>query len=452
MCIRDRYQRRVHGETNIKYFMKVLLLAFLALSFVAVSADNWAVLVAGSDGFWNYRHQADICHAYHILLNNGYKPENIIVFSSNDIAKSSENPFPGQLFNKPTGEGEIGVDVNAGCVIDYEGYDVFPRNFLAVLRGEAETVEGGTEKVLGSTHEDRVFIYFADHGAQGLISFPTYYLFADDLIKTFQYMHENKMYSELVFYLEACESGSMFQKLPKDWKIYATSAASPYESSWAYYCTPDDKVNGKNIGSCLGDHYSISWMEDTERGDLTETLNDQYEIVKKRVTKSQVLEWGELGLNVQPIGNYHANGFQPTTINRLKAQFLRKMVSFETARGIDSRDVKLHYLNNRHQIYNNLESSQALRAEINERLGADHKFAQLSKYFNFPAEDLLTQTSPEDFNCLKESVTVYEQTCGKFSDYSLKYVQFLVNVCEKRRDLPKEEILAGIATVCARMN
>ncbi len=26
----------------------------------------WAVLVAGSDGFFNYRHQADVCHAYHV--------------------------------------------------------------------------------------------------------------------------------------------------------------------------------------------------------------------------------------------------------------------------------------------------------------------------------------------------------------------------------------------------
>lgn len=87
-------------------------------------------------------------------------------------------------------------------------------------------------------------------------------------------MFENNLYYELVFYLEACESGSMFQKLPNNWRIYATSAASPYESSWAYYCSPDDIINGKHIGSCLGDHYSISWMEDTDRGDLTETLND----------------------------------------------------------------------------------------------------------------------------------------------------------------------------------
>jgi len=38
-------------------------------------------------------------------------------------------------------------------------------------------------------------------------------LYADELQKAFEYMQENNMYKELVFYLEACESGSMFTKL-----------------------------------------------------------------------------------------------------------------------------------------------------------------------------------------------------------------------------------------------
>ena len=27
-------------------------------------SDHWAVIVAGSSGYSNYRHQADTCHAY----------------------------------------------------------------------------------------------------------------------------------------------------------------------------------------------------------------------------------------------------------------------------------------------------------------------------------------------------------------------------------------------------
>jgi legumain len=127
------------------------------------------------------------------LINNGYKPENVIVFSANDVANSSYNPIKGKLFNKPT-YNEPGVDVNEGCKIDYEGEDVTPENFLAVLRGDADGVTGGNGKVLRTTRADRVFINFADHGAEGLIAFPSTYLYADDLLKTFKYMYEHNLY------------------------------------------------------------------------------------------------------------------------------------------------------------------------------------------------------------------------------------------------------------------
>ena len=67
----------------------------------------------------------------------------------------------------------MGYDVNKDCKIDYQGKYVHPENFLAVLRGDAKSIEGGNGKVLKSTSEDRVFINFADHGATGLIGFPS---------------------------------------------------------------------------------------------------------------------------------------------------------------------------------------------------------------------------------------------------------------------------------------
>jgi legumain len=43
----------------LKYTLAVALLLGLIQA-----TDHWAVIVAGSNGFWNYRHQADACHAY----------------------------------------------------------------------------------------------------------------------------------------------------------------------------------------------------------------------------------------------------------------------------------------------------------------------------------------------------------------------------------------------------
>ena len=52
----------------------------------------------------------------------------------------------------------------------------------------------GSGKVLKSTSKSKIFIFFADHGASGLIAFPLDYLFADDFIKTIRNMNEAKMY------------------------------------------------------------------------------------------------------------------------------------------------------------------------------------------------------------------------------------------------------------------
>jgi len=67
-------------------FKFTLAIAALVGSVSAAVSDHWAVLVAGSNGFWNYRHQADICHAYKTLRKNGVPESNIIVMSYDDIA------------------------------------------------------------------------------------------------------------------------------------------------------------------------------------------------------------------------------------------------------------------------------------------------------------------------------------------------------------------------------
>merc|ERR1712096_415970 len=112
------------GGAKIMLRLVVLVVQLLLCYISAVSADNFAVIVAGSSGFSNYRHQADACHAYHVVTNNGMKPENVILFMVDDVANSPMNPFRGQLFNAPTAPGVPGKDVYAGCKPSYTGDDV----------------------------------------------------------------------------------------------------------------------------------------------------------------------------------------------------------------------------------------------------------------------------------------------------------------------------------------
>merc|ERR1719296_592537 len=103
---------------------------------LGASAEHWAVIMAGSNTYGNYRHQADACHAYQIVKKNGVPESNIIMLAYDDIANNRENPFPGKIFNKPTAAGTPGTDVYEGCKIDYKGKDVNAANFLKVLSGD----------------------------------------------------------------------------------------------------------------------------------------------------------------------------------------------------------------------------------------------------------------------------------------------------------------------------
>src|SRR4051812_38551060 len=170
-------------------------------------------------------------------------------------------------------------DQYAGVAIDYKGEDVNPSNFMAILKGDKSSVKGGNGRVLESNQNDKVFIYFADHGGVGLICFPNdeAVMTVKEMTATLKAMHDKKMYGEMVLYVEACESGSMFAGvLPSNMNIYVVTAANPSESSWGCYCDTKLKL------PCLGDLFSVNWMQDSDKENLQqETLETQFDIVKR---------------------------------------------------------------------------------------------------------------------------------------------------------------------------
>lgn len=82
------------------------------------------------------------------MRRNGIPGENVILMSYGDAVDSVDNPFPGQLFNKPTPDGVAGYDVNRACSPSYTGEDVTANNFLAVLKGDNKTT-GALPSVAG---------------------------------------------------------------------------------------------------------------------------------------------------------------------------------------------------------------------------------------------------------------------------------------------------------------
>jgi len=108
-------------------------------------------------------------------------------------------------------------------------------------------------------------------------------------------MTEKKMFDQLVFYIEACESGSMFPDIASNTGVYAMTAANATETSRAHYCYPNDTVNGTEIHAYLGDTFSNKWMEDSDAYDINKrSLATQHTTVKRKTRYSHVQQFGDL--------------------------------------------------------------------------------------------------------------------------------------------------------------
>ncbi|KAI9986310.1 hypothetical protein PInf_025249 [Phytophthora infestans] len=442
-----------------------LLSALLTLSLV--HAEHWAVIVSGSNGYSNYRHQSDACHAYHIVRRHGIPAENVVLMMYDDVAWHESNPYRGQLYNKPTtknaSHGAVQpVDVYKGCNIDFRGVEVTPETFLNVLTGNSSGAFN--KKVLNSTEDDRVFINFIDHGSRGNIYFPNMKpLTASRLKQAMRTMHDKKMYKELVFYMEACESGSMFSdSFLKSINAYVTTAANGFESSWAAYCPPLDEVNGERIGSCLGDLYSVNWMEDSDLTDLSgETLTTQFHRVKNATTKSHVKSFGVSKLTHEIVGNYQSTydkSYNGDDSGSDDTELLSTIAAHGTTSAVqsavDARDVDLVVA-----FYRYMRASPGkdrrgladdLTAIIHAREAADEVFETIKALYEQQTKAALLQVEePKNFECQAEITRTFETSCsftGGLTSYSLKYAGTLTDICES--GLPQEEMASIVRKAC----
>lgn len=262
--------------------------AVLSSLLIPTDAASWAVLAAGSSGYSNYRHQADLCHAYRILRRGGFPRHRIIAMAVDDVATADRNPFYGKLFNAPDPMGP-GTDVYAGCHLDYRGADVTAANFLGILLGNGTT--GGNGRMLDTTPDDHVLVFYTDHGGDNKLCFPGPggamcgdELHADEFQTALRTMHGQQRYGKMVIFIEACRSGSMLSDLPDDLDIYGVTAVPGGMDSLAVYCFPGESVvNGTGLGTCLGDLFAVYWMEALQRGRANETLSHLFDDISSSV-------------------------------------------------------------------------------------------------------------------------------------------------------------------------
>ncbi|KMT17971.1 hypothetical protein BVRB_2g033170 [Beta vulgaris subsp. vulgaris] len=382
---------------------------------------KWAVLVAGSNGYENYRHQADICHAYQIMKKGGLKDENIVVFMYDDIAFNKDNPKPGVIINRPRGK-----NVYRHVPKDYTGYNLTASNLFSVILGNKTAIKGGSGKVVKSGPNDHIFIYYSDHGGPGVLAMPdgSQMIYAKDLIDILKMKHASKSYKTMVIYVEACESGSIFDGLlPENLDIFVTTASNPTESSYATYCGGDRDVPQEYNNTCLGDLYSVSWLEDSDKTDpRKETLEQQYTLVKKRTSKlSHIMQYGDSELSTEFLSLYFISG----SSKHNHTYFANQPEPITASLAVEQRSKE------------KIEAQKRLDDLISQRKHLDRSVQKIANvlFGEVKGPSYLTMVRPvgsplvDDWDCLKAMVRTYEERCGLLRTYGKKYMRAFANFC-----------------------
>lgn len=276
-------------------FVTLLALAYanplLNLTQEELAKKTWVVLAAGSFTFKDYRHQSDICHAYQVMRKLGIPEERIIVVMEDNIANNPLNKHPGKIFNEPNGP-----DVYQGVPHDYTGDQATKENYVRILLGEKMTV--GSKKSLLSGPDDNVFIVFSGHGNTDYMCVLDGELHSNEWQIILNYMAEQKMFKNLIMYIESCFSGSLFYRLVLPPNVYVTTAAPVGQSSFSMFYDPD-------LDTSLADEYSYHWMHDTEtNNNERHTFDEQFSYIQSQVGTSQVCRYGSKTLAKSTLKNF----------------------------------------------------------------------------------------------------------------------------------------------------
>ena len=219
--------------------------------------DRWALLVAASSGWANYRHQADVLNMYQMLRQHGYADDHIVLIMEDDLALSAKNPHQGEIRVRLDG-----ANIYHDVVVDYRASQLKPADVKAILCGEQSA---SLPEVIRADADDNVLVFWSGHGSPGRFEWlDDLHGFTTDMAReTFAAMRDGGHYRKLLWLAETCYSGSVMQAAKGFPGIMAITAANPYETSKADIFSYDLGVWMSNrftytLQDCLSENPGIS--------------------------------------------------------------------------------------------------------------------------------------------------------------------------------------------------
>ena len=378
---------------------------------------------------------------YTELVKAGIKPENIIFMTYTTNLKASNNPWPGMIFTDPADTTD-GDWAQYGCFdhVDYTDNDINRKVFLGIISGDKEAVakETGKEnpKVLSAGPDDTVFTYFIDHGDDGIIMVGKDKVDYYDLLGAILDANDKNLYGKWVWFMEACHSGSMFEKMSKDINVYVMTSADPDHDAHMSNCPPDDRVAGKHSDACMSglwDNFFLDYVEQYPDCTIGEIFDSVYASVGK--SSDQIpSEYGDLSFR-----DYKLSEF----FGELPAPSFRSVKKEKSTTSVPVSEVPKHLAMWRAIRADKSELAEAMKAYQEEAFKNAKKEVVLMRLgralMNEKAADKAFKTAAETYSmdCVRDLASVLVKKCGFSYPLGANANNMLRNICLPGLSLPQ---------------
>ena len=248
------------------------MLSLLFFSVYCGAIENYAVIMCGSRGWSNYRHQADVYAWRKVLINRGFSSSNIITLSYNDIIDRT---------NQTVYHTCNGTNVYEQNAINYTREDANKQNFFNVL----SSIPSGKGGIFKPTVN--VLVIYINHGAHDLLSTPNAFdqpIYTDefsDIINTLA-----KRVNKIFCIIEACHSGSIAMHARYARNVLFMTASTTKQSSYSYgYCEPLKTFTTNEMT-----YHILNYLDDRSTND--NRLDDMIDYVRHNTNLSYVIRSG----------------------------------------------------------------------------------------------------------------------------------------------------------------
>lgn len=189
--------------------------------------EQWALVVAASESWTNYRHQADALAFYQLLKKSGYDDEHIILIAEDDLADNPSNPEKGVIKISPSGD-----NLYHDLAFDYRLSELSPNDINSILLGEQSD---RLKAVIRAKANDNLLVFWSGHGLPGqfLWGEESAGYTAELASGLFQRMHEEKKYRKMLWLIESCYAGSVAKECEGIPGILCITASDEWEKSKA---------------------------------------------------------------------------------------------------------------------------------------------------------------------------------------------------------------------------